>query len=104
MAGPDMPQFVQDVSFFLAFAGDTFYAGLHSGGTGTTELRAELVEQRKRDFYLAGYRAGDLRRYKKLYQLDSWPHGTMPGLTRAYGVDECWPMDSDELNGNPNVR
>jgi SusD family len=76
----------------------------YSGGTATTELRTELLEQRKRDFYLAGYRVGDLRRYKRLYQLDLWPKGTMPGLTRSYGSDECWPMDSNELNGNPNAR
>jgi hypothetical protein len=76
----------------------------YSGGTGTTELRTELLEQRKRDFYLAGYRVGDLRRYKRLYQLDLWPKGTMPGLARSYGSDECWPMDSNELNGNPNAR
>jgi hypothetical protein len=45
-----------------------------------------------------------LRRYKKLYQLDFWPKGVMPGLARTYGADECWPMDSNELNGNPNAR
>ncbi|MGH7472295.1 MAG: hypothetical protein ACRENP_30455 [Longimicrobiales bacterium] len=67
-------------------------------------LRTELLEQRKRDFYLPGYRVGDLRRYKKLYQIDGWPRGTMPGLARAYGGDECWPMDSNGLNGNPNAR
>lgn len=80
--------------------GQTAYAG----GTSTAELRGELLEQRKRDLLLAGYRVGDLRRYKKLYNLDFWPKGVMPGLARPYGTDECWPMDSNELNGNPNAR
>jgi hypothetical protein len=83
-----------------AVGGQTNY----TGGSTTAELRSELLEQRKRDFYLAGYRVGDLRRYKRLYQTDLWPKGVMPGLTRPYGGDECWPMDSNELNGNPNAR
>ena len=78
----------------------------YAGATTTDALRAELVEQRKRDFYLAGYRVGDLRRYKRLYgaAYDFWPKGLMPGLTETYGTDECWPMDINELNGNPNAR
>jgi hypothetical protein len=76
----------------------------YTGGTATATLRAELIEQRKRDFYLAGYRVGDLRRYKRLYSTDLWPKGVMPGLPQQYGNDECWPMDINELNGNPNAR
>jgi hypothetical protein len=78
----------------------------YAGATTTDALRQELIDQRKRDFYLAGYRVGDLRRYKKLYGsgYDFWPKGLMPGLTETYGTDECWPMDINELNGNPNAR
>ena len=76
----------------------------YSGATTTAALRSELLDQRKRDFYFAGYRVGDLRRYKKLYSTDFWPKGVMPGLTETYGADECWPMDVNELNGNPNAR
>jgi hypothetical protein len=76
----------------------------YAGTTGTADLRAELFEQRKRDFLLAGFRVGDLRRYKRQHNLDFWPKGVMPGLARPYGSDECWPMDSNELNGNPNAR
>jgi hypothetical protein len=76
----------------------------YTGATTTPELRAELLEQRKRDLLLAGFRVGDLRRYRRLYNLNYWPTGLMPGLARPYGSDECWPMDSNELNGNPNAR
>jgi hypothetical protein len=76
----------------------------YNGGTATATLRAELLDQRRRDFYLAGYRVGDLRRYKARYNLDLWPKGVMPGLPQQYGNDECWPMDVNELNGNPNAR
>ena len=67
------------------------------------ELARELLNQRYRDFFLDGHRMGDLRRYKKLYQLDLWPKGTMPGLTQQYGTQECWPIAASEVNSNPNI-
>jgi hypothetical protein len=72
------------------------------GGTDA-ELFGELLNQRYRDFFLDGHRIGDLRRYKKYYQLDFWPHGTMPGLTTQYGTQECWPIAQSEISSNPNI-
>ena len=72
------------------------------GGTDA-ELRDELLDQRMRDFFLDGHRMGDLRRYKRLYGLDLWPSGRMPGLTQDYGTQECWPVAQSEINANPNM-
>ena len=60
-------------------------------------------------FYLAGYRVGDLRRYKKLYNVDLWQHGTYSGpptvaAPPTFGTAECFPIPLAEINGNPGVN
>ncbi len=68
------------------------------------EFKAALREQRARDLYLAGYRLGDVRRYKKLYSVDLWQHGTYTSpvpAPPAFGDTECWPIPLAEINGNP---
>jgi len=82
-------------------------------GGGTTlvaptdaQYTAALRDQRARDLYLAGYRLGDLRRYKKLYQADLWQRGTYVSPVPApaqFGTQECWPIPLAEYNGNPNL-
>jgi hypothetical protein len=66
-------------------------------------LATELREQRFRDFFLDGHRMGDLRRYKRLHQIDLFPTGVMPGTTQQYGSQDCWPIGANEANSNPNV-
>jgi hypothetical protein len=73
------------------------------GGLGTyggSDLFAELREQKKRDFYFAGYRFPDLRRYTK-YGVDEFPHGGLDGFTstapESYGKDTCWPLPPTEV-------
>jgi hypothetical protein len=74
---------------------------------GDAQLFDELLEQRKWEFFLAGFRMPDLIRYKKLYGKDLWPKGRMPGFTGSftqnYGTAECWPIGATEKNGNPNI-
>jgi hypothetical protein len=70
------------------------------------QYTAALRDQRARDLYLAGYRLGDLRRYKKLYQADLWQRGTYVSPVPApaqFGTQECWPIPLTEYNGNPNL-
>jgi hypothetical protein len=76
-------------------------------------LMAELRDQRSRDFYLDNHRLGDLRRYKKYYNVDLWPKGPYPGSTTGQIYNEaastlgtasdCWPLPTNEINGNPNI-
>jgi hypothetical protein len=71
-----------------------------------TDFQAAVREQRARDLYLAGYRVGDMRRYKKLYSVDLWQHGAYSGpptlaVPPTYGTSECFPLPLAELNGNP---
>jgi SusD/RagB-like outer membrane lipoprotein len=94
-----------------AVGGLTPYAGTDA----PSELQAELREQRKMDFYFAGYRMPDLIRYAKYYQVDLWPKGTMggygvdrngqrpgPAPSWQYGTRACWPVAQTEVNTNPN--
>lgn len=76
--------------------------------TGTEPTTAEnfyqnLRDQRRRDFFLDGHRLGDLRRYKKLYQVDQFPTGAHPNPAYgSYGTAECYVPHMDERIGNPN--
>ena len=69
-------------------------------------LMAELRDQRSRDFYLDNHRLGDLRRYLKYAKVDLFPKGPYPGSTSGQVYNEaisCWPLPTNEINGNPNV-
>lgn len=74
---------------------------------GTAPTTAEnfyenLRDQRRRDFFLAGHRLGDLRRYKKLYEVDQFPTGAHPNPAYgSYGTAECYVPHMDERIGNP---
>lgn len=70
-------------------------------------FKAALRDQRARDLYLAGYRLGDLRRYKKLYSVDLWQHGTYTSPVPApptFGDTECWPIPLAEISKNPFLQ
>jgi hypothetical protein len=70
-----------------------------------TTYRNALIEQRARDLFLDGHRVGDMRRYKKYYQLDFYPKGKYPlSTTLLYGTQECFPLPLAEMQGNPNLH
>lgn len=91
----------------LDFVNERRAAGLQGPVTLTgDELMAELRDQRSRDFYLDNHRLGDLRRYKKYYNIDLFPKGPYPGSTTGAVYNEtvdCWPLPTSEINDNPNV-
>jgi hypothetical protein len=69
--------------------------------TSAADALAALRDQRRREFYLDGHRLGDLRRYKRSYNVDQFPTGNYyTGGT--YGTSECFPVPIAELNDNPN--
>lgn len=63
-----------------------------------------LINQRRRDFFLDGHRMGDLRRYKKFYNKDFYPTGSYYGSTTvSFGTQMCWPLNVAEVTNNPLV-
>lgn len=91
----------------LTFVNQRRAAGGQAAVTLTGDpLMAELRDQRSRDFYLDNHRLGDLRRYKRYYNVDLFPKGAYPGSTSGQVYNEaidCWPLPTNEINGNPNV-
>jgi hypothetical protein len=67
------------------------------------QLMAELRDQRRRDFFLAGHRFGDLRRYKDQDGIDLFPKGEYPQTNELYSDAVCIPIPSSEKNSNPNL-
>lgn len=62
-------------------------------GTSAAEYVEALRDQRSRDFFIDGHRLGDLRRYKRLYNVDLFPRGSYYGsATMQFGTQECWPI------------
>lgn len=91
----------------LTFVNERRAAGLQEPVNLTGDaLMAELREQRSRDFYLDNHRLGDLRRYKKYYNVNLFPTGPYPGSTSGQVYNDavdCWPLPTNELLGNPNI-
>ncbi|MEP6835852.1 MAG: hypothetical protein ABJB74_20860 [Gemmatimonas sp.] len=91
----------------LTFVNARRAAGLQAPVTLTGDaLLAELRDQRSRDFYLDNHRLGDLRRYQKYYSVDLFPTGPYPGSTSGAiynSAVSCWPLPTNEINGNPNI-
>jgi hypothetical protein len=85
-------------------AGGQAASGITVGNA--TAVRAELREQRSRDFYLDNHRLGDLRRYIKLYNVNLFEQGPYPGSTTGqifHPTTFCWPLPTSEINDNPNI-
>ncbi len=95
------------VASTLTFVNERRAVGLQAPVSLTGDaLMAELRDQRARDFYLDGRRLGDLRRYKKYYNVDLFPKGAYPGTTTGQIYNEavtCWPLPTNEIIANPNI-
>ena len=88
-----------------AFIDERRAVGGHGAYTGA-DLRAELREQRRRDFFLDGHRLGDLRRYRRLHGVDFFPTGPHPNDAAwgwgSYSTATCFIPHREEKESNPN--
>jgi hypothetical protein len=82
--------------------------------TTVANYMTNLIDQRGRDFFLAGNRIGDLRRWEKYRGITTvttpagrtygWPTGSYYGsATVTFGNVKCWPINAAEIINNPNV-
>jgi hypothetical protein len=76
--------------------------------TATTPTTAanfmdNLMDQRRRDFFLDGHRMGDLRRYRDKYGINLWETGSMYGTATTFNDQTCWPINIAEITNNPLV-
>ncbi|HEX7090999.1 MAG TPA: RagB/SusD family nutrient uptake outer membrane protein [Longimicrobiales bacterium] len=75
--------------------------GLPRFAGGTDEgIRAQIIEERKRELYLEGHHLNDLRRF-------DIPNTPPPGAPYrqggVYGSARCFPLPAVERNNNPNI-
>ena len=84
-----------------AVGGQGVYVGLITAAA----LQSELMDQRRRDFYLDAHRLGDMRRYKRFGGPNFYESGVYPGSTTGltYGDQVCFPLPAAELQGNPSA-
>lgn len=71
--------------------------------TTAANFMDNLMDQRRRDFFLDGHRMGDLRRYRDKNATDVWEKGAMYGGTTTFNDQTCWPMNLAEITNNPFV-
>ena len=82
--------------------------GAYSGGTDSTSVIAELLNQRARDFWLEGKKLGDLRRNPSvalasvLTDPTSAPTYFPSKNPPAFGNTFCAPIPPQETSANPN--
>jgi starch-binding outer membrane protein, SusD/RagB family len=95
LAAGDTPGAAQILSMLRTEAGLPGYAG----GT-PAEVRAQLIEERRRALFLEGHRLGDLIRYE--LPLVPAP-GTPFHRGGSYGSQLCFPLPDIERNNNPNI-
>lgn len=76
----------------------------YAGGT-QAEVQAQIIEERRREFFLEGQRFGDLIRYNIAIQ--PAPGTAFPVKGGFYGpntgIQLCFPLPDVERNNNPNI-
>jgi hypothetical protein len=72
-------------------------------GTGQTaaQIKAQIIEDRRRELFLEGHRLGDLRRYGITFTpVAGTAYSAGGGL---YGTQTCFPLPDVERVNNPNI-
>jgi len=72
-------------------------------GTGQTaaQIKAQIIEDRRRELFLEGHRLGDLRRYNLPFLPAAGAAYTTGG--GVYGTQTCLPLPDVERVNNPNI-
>jgi hypothetical protein len=72
-------------------------------GTGQTaaQIKAQIVEDRRRELFLEGHRLGDMRRYNLPFLPAAGTAYTTGG--GVYGTQTCLPLPDVERINNPNI-
>jgi len=72
-------------------------------GTGQTaaQVKAQVIEERRREMFLEGHRIGDIRRYN--LPLIPPPGAPYESVNGTYGAQNCFPFPDVERLHNPNI-
>jgi starch-binding outer membrane protein, SusD/RagB family len=70
-------------------------------GQTAAQVRTQIIEERRREFFLEGHRLGDIRRYNlPLTPAVGAPYAPGGG---TYGDQRCFPLPDVERINNPNI-
>ena len=69
------------------------------GATGA-DLKAQIIEERRREFFVEGHRLGDMRRYGIAFTPVA---GTAYQYGGVYGSQTCFPLPDVERINNPTI-
>jgi hypothetical protein len=72
----------------------------YAGPVTAPAVMAQIMEERRREFFLEGHRMGDLRRYNLPFLPAS---GSPYGAGGTYGNQTCFPLPDIERINNPNI-
>ncbi len=73
----------------------------NGAGQTAAQIRATLIEDRRRELFLEGHRLGDIRRYNlALTPATGAPYPVGGGV---YGSQNCFPLPDVERVNNPNI-
>ena len=64
------------------------------------QIKDQVIEERRREFFQDGHRLGDLRRFGGW---ETWTDGINPFVRYEYGKNRCFPLPKVERDQNPNV-
>ncbi|MBX6363928.1 MAG: RagB/SusD family nutrient uptake outer membrane protein [Gemmatimonadetes bacterium] len=95
VASGNVQRAVDIINALHAAAGIAPYAG----GTAA-EVKAQVIEERRRELFLEGHRFGDVLRYGVELQPAAGTPFKQGGL---YGPTTCLPLPDIERNNNPNI-
>jgi starch-binding outer membrane protein, SusD/RagB family len=99
VAGNDVPGAVGIINTLHANAGIPAY-----GGGTPSEVLAQIIEERRREFFLEGQRLGDIIRYGlTLSPAPGTPFPVGDAVSGTYGTQVCFPLPDAERLNNPNI-
>ncbi len=71
-------------------------------GQTAAQVLAQIIEERRREFFLEGHRLGDIRRFNLTLTPAVGAVYVQGGGT--YGDQRCFPLPAVERNNNPNIK
>ena len=80
-------------------------AGIPAFAGGTPEeVQAQIIEERRREFFLEGQRLGDIIHYGlPLFPATGTPFQAGDAVSGTFGAQVCFPLPTVESSNNPNI-
>jgi hypothetical protein len=69
-------------------------------GATAADIRTQIIEERRREFFVEGHRLGDMRRYGIAFTPAA---GTAYQFGGVYGAQTCFPLPDVERINNPTI-